>query len=140
MSSTGVRIGHNSVIRIGRGSTPVWTVLSGCKDIDLPDQKLGDVDVTSMDSPGRTEEFIAGLYDAPDWSVTKDYVPGDAEDVLLTALFRSAGEKVLLEITPNGAEDALVWQGWVNQWGRKAPVVGGMTGTLGMKILAQVIA
>jgi len=139
MASVGVKLGHNSRVRIGRGETPVWTTLSGCEDVTLPDRSPADEDVTSMDSPGFTEEFIPGLFSAPDWSVTKHYVPEDAEDVLLSALEASRGERVLLEILPNGATEPHVYQGYVKKWLPTMPVKNAMKGELTMKIMAKVV-
>lgn len=139
MASTGVRLGKDTVIRIGRGATPTWTTLTGCEDVTFPDRTPADEDVTSMDSPGFTEEFIPGLYAAPDWSITKHYVPEDAEDVLLSDL-EGSGEIVMLEITPPGATAPHTWQGYVKKWLPTMPVKGAMKAELQMKIMAKVVA
>lgn len=137
MSSTGVRIGHGTVVRIGRGATPVWTTLTGCEDVTFPNQQRADEDVTSMDSPNETEESIAGLRAAADWKLTKHYVPDDAEDDLLTDLV-STREKVLLEITPPGSTTPRKWQGYVKGWTPTMPVKGAMKADLEMRIMASV--
>lgn len=139
MASTGVKLGHGTVIRIGRGATPTWTTLTGCEDVTFPDRARADEDVTSMDSPDETEEFIPGMRTAADWSINKHYVPEDAEDVLLTDL-EDSKERVLLEITPPGAEDPITWQGYVKNWLPTLPVKGAMKGALTMKIMAKVVA
>ncbi|NEX45186.1 phage tail tube protein [Pseudotabrizicola algicola] len=141
MASTGVRLGHGTVIRIGRGGTPtpIWTTLSGCEDVTFPERARADEDVTSMDSPDETEEFIPALRTAADWTLTKHYVPEDAEDVLLTDL-EDSKELVLLEITPPGADDPIIWQGYVKNWLPTLPVKGAMKGALTMKIMAKVAA
>ena len=138
MASTGVKLGKNTVVRIGRGATPTWTTLSGCEDVSFPDRTRADEDVTSMDSPDDTEEFIPGLRTAADWTLTKHYVPEDPEDELLQDL-EGSGELVLLEITPPGATIPHVWQGYVKKWLPTMPVKGAMKGELGMKIMAKVV-
>lgn len=138
MASTGVKLGHGSVVRIGRGVTPTWTTLTGVEDITFPDQTRGDEDVTSMDSPNETEEFIPSLRTAADWSLTKHYVPEDAEDVLLLSL-EASGELVMLSILPKGATVAHQWQGYVKKWLPTMPVKGAMKGEIGMKIMAKVV-
>lgn len=137
MASTGVRIGHGGVVRIGRGATPTWTTLSGCGDIEFPDQTRGDEDVTSMDSPNETEEFIPSLRTAADWSLTKHYVADDAEDVLLGSL-ESSKELVVLEITPSGSVVPRRWQGYVKTWLPTLPVKGVQMAKIGMKIMAKI--
>lgn len=139
MASVGVKLGHGTTVRIGRGATPTWTTLTGCEDVTFPDRTPSDEDVTSMDSPGFTEEFIPGLFTAPDWSITKHYVPEDAEDTLLSAL-EGTGEIVLLEILPKGATEPHTWQGYVKKWLPTAPVKGAMKAELMLKIMAKVVA
>lgn len=138
MASTGVRIGHGSTVRIGRGSTPTWTTLSGVQDFTFPNKAPNDVDVTSHDSPGNSEEFIAGLQTAPDWALSKHYVPEDAEDVLLQDLEESR-ELVLIEITPAGATTPHVWQAWLKTWLPGVPVKDAMKGEATFKVLHKVV-
>jgi hypothetical protein len=137
MASVGVKLGHGTVVRIGVGATPTWTTLTGVEDVSFPDQTRADEDVTSMDSPNETEEFIPGLRAAADWSVTKHYVPEDAEDVLLAGL-EASGAQVLLEITPRGATVPHRWQGYVKKWLPSMPVKGAMKAELTMKIMRKV--
>lgn len=137
MASTGVKLGKNTVVRIGRGNTPTWTTLTGCEDVTLPDRSPADEDVTAMDSPGFAEEFIPGLRASPDWSITKHYVPDDAEDVLLLAV-EASQEKILLEITPPGRAVPFKFQGYVKKWLPTMPVKGAMKGELTLKITALV--
>lgn len=138
MSSTGVKLGFGAAVRIGRGATPTWTTMTGPKDITFPDQSPSDEDVTSHDSPDNTEENIPGLFPAVDWTLTKDFVPGDAEDVLLTDLYRARGELILLEITPPGG-DPRTWQGYVKKWVGSMPVKGAMQGELVIRVMAEVV-
>ncbi|SOC13746.1 hypothetical protein SAMN05877809_1078 [Rhodobacter sp. JA431] len=140
MASTGVKLGHGSKVRIGRGATPTWTQLSGLKDFSHPDQSPPDEDVTGHDSPGNTEENIPGLFPAADFTLTKDYVPEDAEDVLLTDLYRARGELILVEITPKGAATPRIWQGYVKKWVGSMPVKGPMQGELTIRVMAEVVA
>lgn len=139
MASAGVRLGKDTLVRIGVGPTPTWTVLSGCEDVTFPVRTPADVDVTSMDSPNNTEEFISGLFTAPDWSITKHYVPEDAEDVLLSGLEISHAQ-VLLEITPPGGSVPHRWLGFVKSWTPTMPVKDAMKAELMMKINSKVVA
>jgi hypothetical protein len=139
MSSTGVRLGIGTVVRIGRGAGPTWTTLTGGEDVVLPDMTRADEDVTSMDSPNETEEFIPGLRTAADWSMTKHYVPDDAEDVLLYSI-EATKELVILSIQAPGAALAQQWQGYVKKWLPTMPVKGAMKGEIMMKIMARIVA
>lgn len=138
MASTGVRLGHGTVVRIGRGATPTWTTLTGVEDLTFPDQARGDEDVTSMDSPNETEEHIQSLRAAADWSMTKHFVPEDAEDVLLNSL-EASGETVQLEITPAGSLVPRRWRCYVKNWLPTMPVKGAMKATLTLKVMAKIV-
>ena len=139
MASTGVRLGTNAVVRIGVGVGPTWITLTGCEDVTFPNRTPADVDVTSMDSPNFSEEYISGLFSSPDWTITKHYVPEDAEDVVLSGLEVSRAA-VLLEITPPGATVPHTWQGYVKSWVPTMPVKDAMKAELMLKINSKVVA
>jgi predicted secreted protein len=137
MATLGVRLGKGALVRIGRGGTPTWTVMSGVEDITFPDQARADVDVTAHDSPGNSEENIPGLFVATDWSVTKHYVPENAEDALLQALVVS-GENIILEITPPGATVPFRWTAYVKNWLPTVPVKDAMKAELVLRVMARI--
>lgn len=58
---------------IGRtttGGEPVttWTQILGVKTVGMPERQPEDIDVTHMQSPGRTRETIPGLMAAADYT------------------------------------------------------------------------
>lgn len=57
------RIGHGTVVRVGQGATPTWTVLPGVKDVTMPSFATDDIETTSQDSAGGFKEYIPGLTD-----------------------------------------------------------------------------
>ena len=138
MASTGVKLGHGSTIRIGRGATPAWTNITGADTVSFPEQQRADVDVTCLTSPDETEESIPGLRSASDWSIDKHYVQGDAQDVLLLDL-EDTGETIILEITPIGGT-AVKWTAYVKGWTPTLPSKSQMMATLTLRVMAKVAA
>jgi hypothetical protein len=113
-----------------------WTQILGFETLPFPDQVPEDIDVTHMQSPGRTRETIPGLMPVADWSQDKQIWPGNAGDTLLETLagLTAAGtrELVLMEfnVNPAGTGARRTYQGYVNSF---IP-----TGTVGDKAMASV--
>lgn len=129
MAFTGVGLGYGAKIRIGRGSTPVWTQILGPGDFDLPNGERQRIDVTSHSSPDGRMEYISGLIDTGTFSVPVDWIPDSPQDVLLFELYTSVpAELIQLEITPAGGT-AEVYAAEVTNYARSAPVNGKATAT-----------
>lgn len=138
MASSGVSIGYGTTVRVGRrsgvgGATITWTALTGLEDINFPMNETDEIEVSHMGSPNRTKEYISGLTDNGEVTITTHWVPGSAQDVLMLDL-RSTGEAVLLEFTPANpapgvaVEDVVeVYDGFLKAYSRNAPVQEAMT-------------
>jgi hypothetical protein len=122
---------------IGRtvSNTTTWTQIYGFESLPFPDQVPEDIDVTHLNSPGRTRETIPGLIPVVDWSQDKQ-LWGDAGDDLLDELatLTAEGEReiVLMEfnVDPAGASFRRTYRGYVNSF---TP-----TGSVGDKAMASV--
>lgn len=131
-------IAYDWELWIGRTVAEVttWTQIFGFEDLPFPDQVPEDVDVTHMQSPGRTRETIPGLLPVADWSQEKQLWADSAGDTLLETLaaLTAAGtrEDVLFEFNIDPAGDSLrrTYRGYVNSF---IP-----TGTVGDKAMASV--
>lgn len=116
-------------------STTTWTQIYGFESLPFPDQVPEDIDVTHLQSPGRTRETMPGLLPVVDWSQEKQ-LWFDAGDDLLEALagLTAAGtrEDVLIEfnLDPEGTEIRRTYRGYVNTF---TP-----TGSVGDKAMASV--
>lgn len=96
-------IGYGAVVRVKLGAD--WTTLGGVANITPPNESVDQVDITTMDSPDRTREFIPGLRDLGDMTISINYVPGNDTDEYVLA-WRSAGDVRDVEITyPTGVKD-----------------------------------
>lgn len=128
---------------IGREDTPGsgtydWTQIFGFEALPFPEQEPEEVDVTHMQSPGRTRETVPGLLSVADWSQEKQLWADDPGDILLEELagLTAAGTKedVLIEfnLDPAGGTIRRTYRGYINQF---TP-----TGNVGDKMMASVSA
>lgn len=121
---------------IGRGSgTVVWTQIYGFEALPFPDQVPEDIDVTHINSPGRTRETIPGLIPVVDWSQEKQLWNDDGDTLLedlATLTAEGTRETVLMEfnIDPDGTGIRRTYRGYVNSF---TP-----TGSVGEKAMASV--
>jgi hypothetical protein len=124
-ATTGVKIGHGTTVRIGRGGTPTYTALVGFDTVAFPAQPRADVDTTHSGSPNETEESIPGLRAGADWTLSLHYVQGNAADVLLRQCSAARLAHIAKQpknckpITKTARGDAFA-KGWV--WGVSAKV------------------
>lgn len=139
-------IAYDWELWIGRTSgdpTPVttWTQILGFTDLPFPDQVPEDIDVTHMQSPGRTRETIPGLLPVADWLQDKQLWPGHAGDTLLEALavLTAAGtrEDVLIEfnLDPAGGSLRRTYRGYVNSFTPTGTVGDVASASVSFKIL-----
>lgn len=133
-------IAYDWELWIGREATPgagshTFTQIFGFESLPFPDQVPEDVDVTHMQSPGRTRETIPGMLPVADWSQDKQLWAANAGDVILDALaaLTAAGtrEEILVEfnIDPAGTAARRTYRGYVNGFNP--------TGTVGDKSMSS---
>lgn len=87
MAASNALLGYGSVVEIATGSSPdVLQAMDEVTTIKPPNIKLDQIDVTHMQSPNRTREFISGLRDMGDFSFEGNFIPGSPTDDFLFAL------------------------------------------------------
>lgn len=92
MTASKAKIAYNDQVWIGRTTivdeSPVitWTQILGVEGMAFPENIPEDVDVTHMQSPGRSRETIPGLSPVVDASLEKQLWLDDDGDVLLREL------------------------------------------------------
>lgn len=88
---TDARIGWGGEVHIGTDATEgTLTELSEVRSCTFPQDEADEHEVSHLKSPDRRKEFIAGLIDGGEVTITLNYTPGSATDLLLTAA-KSAG-------------------------------------------------
>lgn len=147
-SASKVDIAYDWELWIGRETTPgaddhTFTQILGFEGLPFPEQVPEDVDVTHMQSPGRTRETIPGLLPVADWSQEKQLWDGDDGDVMLEALadLTEAGTKedVLIEfnLDPAGNSIRRTYRGYVNSFIPTGTVGDKAMGALNIKIFER---
>ena len=139
-----VGIGWQDELWIGRtasgGGAATWTQILGVETIDTPEKVPEDIDVTHMQSPGRTRETIPGLLAAADWSQEIQYWPAHESQVLLDELatLNETGEKedVMVEFVVGGIRRT--YRGYVNAFTPQSSVGEKRMATLAMKIFNRI--
>lgn len=83
-----------------------WTQILGVETVGMPEKTPEDIDVTHMQSPGRSRETIPGLLPVGDMSQEMQYWPNDPGQMLVDELatLTEAGEReeVLVEMVVGG--------------------------------------
>lgn len=105
MPATEAMIGYLSKFSVwdADASPPSFVELGEIKDITPPSDTFDIIEATHMQSPNSTKEFVLGLIDPGEASMTLNWIPGgDTDDRLRT--IKAAREAVQCRIEyPNGA-------------------------------------
>lgn len=125
----------------GEPETVEWTQIYGIETLNTPEKTPDDIDVTHMQSPGRTRETIPGLLSSADWSQEKQYWPADEGDLLLEELagLTEAGTKEDVLVEYNVAGIRRTYRGYVNAFTPTASVGDKRMVSLSMKIFERVL-
>lgn len=87
---------HGTLLKIGDGGgTEVFTTIAEVVDIGGPTMTLDPIDVTSHDSTAAYREFIGGLLDAGEVTLTINYVPTAATHDATTGLIADMVARVV---------------------------------------------
>jgi len=85
--TTAATIGYGSLFKRGDGADPeVFTAIAEVTSADPPSSEADDVEVTNLDSPNRTKEYIQGMIEAGEASLEMNFLPGDATQDATTGL------------------------------------------------------
>lgn len=100
-------------------SPTTYTEIMEVYDVVPPNQQTDEIEVTHYKSVGGYREFIAGLKDGGEVTISLNWIPGSTTDVLLRGLHAS-GELRLHRIT--FANDSTIsYPGWIKGLERSSP-------------------
>ena len=100
------RIGWGGKVLLGTDDTEATlTELALVIDCTFPQDNADEVEVTHLQSPGKRKEYIAGLIDAGSVTITSNYDPGSATDLLLTAAKEAGDTRSVRFVVPSEAGD-----------------------------------
>lgn len=104
--ATSVTIGHGSTFSIGDGGGPeVFTAVAEVASITPPNVSRDTVDATHMGSTEKWRDFVAGLRDPGEMSITINWIPGDSAHDALFAKFTSDTASNFKIVYPNSVAD-----------------------------------
>lgn len=143
-------IGYGSHFQIFYAGSPVgespgdWIDLGEVSNITLPSATVDQVDVTHMQSPGRTREFIDGLIDAGECSFDMNYVPGSEGDLILLEILAippgTSRTQTLRVVFPDqgGGNEVRAFSGNLQSYSPTAPTDDKMVATVTWKVTSLV--
>jgi hypothetical protein len=103
---TDARIGWGGKVYLGTSALEsTLMLLSEVVDTTFPQDEADEVEVTHLASPGKRKEFIAGLIDGGEVTVTLNYTPGSATDLLLAAALEDGETRSVRFVVPSEAGD-----------------------------------
>lgn len=103
---TNARIGWGGKVYLGTSALEATlTLLAEVIDATFPQDEADEIDATHLASPGKRKEFIAGLIDGGEVTLTLNYDPGSATDLLLTAAKEAGTTRSLRIVVPSEAGD-----------------------------------
>jgi len=116
----------------------VFTPIPYLQSITGPDATFDIIDVTTHSSTGGYREYITGLADGGEVTVTINWSPGEATHAALQAA-QDARELTAFQLWwPNVGEDDLVdFNGYVTGLPRNSPIDAQITRDLTIKVTGQ---
>lgn len=138
MPLAGVDLGYGTTVEVSENSGVSWFKLAGIQDVQIPFGEADEVEVTHMESPNRTREFIAGLRTTSDITIPGLYVAGSATDVKIKTLHGS-GATILIRFGDVGNEETITFTGFVKNYTIDRPVDGPRTFEVALKVNAEVV-
>lgn len=128
--SSNAGIGYGGIFEISTDAGATWDEIAEITNIGAPAFAIDTPDVTHMQSPEATREFIAGLMDTGECSLESNFLPGSDSEALVLSVRRL---KVLCRITwPGGS--TMQFAGILTGYAPAAPMDDKMTATTTFKV------
>ncbi len=88
---------HGTLLKIGDGATPteVFTTVAEVTEIGGPSLEMESVDMTSHDSPDGWKEYVGGLLDGGEVSLSLNYLPAHATHDASTGMLKDMQDRTL---------------------------------------------
>ena len=139
MTVSEAMIGYGSRFQLGDGASPIenFTDLAEVFNLTPPSDTADIIDVTHMQSPNRTREFIEGLIDPGECSFEMNFIPGSDADDAIQAWKLAGGRKNCRITWPNGV--TWTFAGILTGYEPAAPTEDKMTATVTIKVTGSYI-
>lgn len=107
MAASNAILGFGAVFKISDGAeTPADVTIAEVVSVGWPSVQVDDVEVTHHGSPDDFREYIGGLKDAGEVSVTINWIPGDASSNMLLGLVGTRTVRAMKIVTANDFQAA----------------------------------
>ena len=117
--------------------TAIYTEIGEVKSASKPNAQVDQVEVTHMGSPDQVKEYIAGLTDFGEVSLTMNWVPGAATDLFIETWREGGNERRSVRITtPNNK--TYTFLGFILGYTGSIPVGDLMEAELNLKVAGAV--
>jgi len=130
----GESIGWGAEFQLHNGTSLV--ALAGVFEMSVPNEQADDVEITHFKSAGKKREYIQGLIETGEGTISMNYVPGSATDILCRAAKDAGDTRAFKIVLPDDAGDP-TWEidgfCYVKGYERDIPVDDRMTATLTVK-------
>lgn len=101
---TAARIGWGGKVYLSTDNTEAnLAELLEVVEVTFPSDETDEVEATHLQSPGRRKEFISGLIDGGEVTITTNYDPGNATDLLLTAAKEAGTTRKVKFVIPDAS-------------------------------------
>lgn len=117
-------IGHGTTFGIDDGAAS-FDIIGEVIDMSPPALDTDQVEATHMTSANGIREYIPGLKTPGEGSITINWVPGDASDVILQALLTSGVTRSMQITFPNAA--TWTFDAWIKGFAPSTPIGDRMT-------------
>ncbi len=137
MPASEAMIGYGTTIEVENDASPaVFTKLGEVTSVTPPSSTVDDIDVTHLESPGRTREYIPGLKDFSEIPIELNWVVGGTTDDFILD-WEASGERRNVRITyPNNATDTFL--AYARGYSGSAVTVDGkLAATLTLKVAGE---
>jgi len=132
--ATSAKLGYTSLLQVGNGSSPEgFVTLAEVTNIGEFGVEAAIVEVTNLDSPGGTREYIAGLKDGVTMSVTANFLPQNASQAALMADVAAGATRNFRLLMPSGM-GRFNFAAAVLSWKAADSPDAAITATFGLKI------
>jgi predicted secreted protein len=96
------------------------TAIEEIETIGGPSQKVGTVDVTNMDSPSQYAEYIAGIIEGGEVTLSGNWINSTAQKAVLAALGGASSAWSILNPGTQPAAGHWNWNGFVSAFNPEA--------------------
>jgi predicted secreted protein len=128
----GAIIAHGGIA----SDTATYVNIDGVTSLGIPSDSADEIDVTSHDSAGGRKEYINGLIDSEDLSITIFYDSADAVHEALRAA--TGGVAQHIKITINAVSNTIhTFSALVKSFAIDLPHDGPVTATIGLRRTGQ---